>query len=219
MGKTVVVVSAHPDDEILGVGGTLRRHVLEGDAVHAIIACEGETVRYHDHEVGLAEHSRRAAAILGFASVEHLGFGDQRLDVTALTDVVKLLEERFSRLQPQIVYTHFAGDLNRDHRVLADAVLVACRPGGPLVEQVFGFETASSTEWNAPYLFSPQHFVDIAATLDDKLAAMACYASEVREPPHPRSLDSLRARAVYWGSWAMMPAAEAFTVYRSFRRA
>jgi LmbE family N-acetylglucosaminyl deacetylase len=219
MPKTVVVIAAHPDDEILGAGGTLRRHVLDGDEVHAFVVCEGETVRYQGREVGLAEHTRQAAAVVGFASIEQLGFPDQRLDITCLTDLTAALETRMRRVRPRIVYTHFGGDLNRDHRALVDAVLVACRPLDDKIEQVLGFETPSSTEWSAPNGFAPQHFVDITTALEDKLKAMACYTSELRDPPHPRSLDALRTRAAFWGSCAMMRAAEPFVVYRSYRRA
>lgn len=218
MPSSVAVIAAHPDDEILGVGGTLRRHVLEGDDVHAFVVCEGETVRYQGREVGLAEHTRQAAAVVGFASLEQLGFSDQRLDVACLTDLTAALEARLRQLRPRIVYTHFGGDLNRDHRALVDAVLVACRPLDDKIEQVLGFETPSSTEWSTPNAFMPHHFVEITATLEDKLKAMACYPSEVRPFPHPRSLEALRARAAYWGSCAMMPAAEPFVIYRSLRR-
>ena len=214
----MLVVAAHPDDEVLGGGGTFRRHVLEGDEVHALVACEGESVRYEGQDVHQSDHARRAAEILGFASLELVGWGDQRLDTMSLIDLVASLEERIQRLRPQIVYSHFSGDLNRDHRILAEAVTVACRPVEGRIEELLSFETPSSTEWNAPYRFAPNYFVDITRTLDDKLEAMACYESEIREPPHPRSLESLRHRASYWGAHAMMEAAEAFFVCRMLRR-
>jgi LmbE family N-acetylglucosaminyl deacetylase len=150
MPNPVAVIAAHPDDEILGAGGTLRRHVLDGDEVHAFVVCEGETVRYQGREVGLAEHTRQAAAVVGFASIEQLGFPDQRLDITCLRDLTAALETRMRRVRPRIVYTHFGGDLNRGHRALVEAVLVACRPLDDKIEQVLGFETPSSTEWSAP---------------------------------------------------------------------
>ncbi len=217
-GRIILAIGAHPDDEILGVGGTLRRHVLEGDSVHVTIVCEGETMRYQGREVGLADQARRVADLLGFTSLELLGLQDQHLDSMSLTKVIDPIEKMVRRLWPQVVYTHFAGDLNRDHRVVAEAVSVACRPLEASIEELLCFETPSSTEWNTPSQFLPNHFVDISGTLEDKLKAMAFYPTEIRDYPHPRSLESLRHRAAYWGSCVMMEAAEAFVVCRSVRR-
>ena len=218
MDRRVLVIAAHPDDEIMGPGGTLRRHVLEGDPVHALIVCEGESMRYRGKEVGLSEQARRAGEHMGFSGVELLGFPDQHLDGLCLTDLIEPLEERVRKWEPRVVYTHFLGDLNRDHRIVAEAAMVACRPLSLFIEGLFGFETPSSTEWSGTYTFSPNHFVDISATLEHKLQAMGSYPSEVGEDPHPRSLNRLRQRAQYWGSWVMMGAAEPFVLYRQVRR-
>ena len=218
MSSSVLVVAAHPDDEILGPGGTLRRHAVEGDVVHALIVCEGETIRYRDREVGLAEHARQAAEIIGFSSVELLGFPDQRLDTISLIDIIAAIEKKIRHTRPRVIYTHFRGDLNRDHRLVAEAVAVASRPIDDHIEEVLGFETASSTEWSPAQPFVPDHFVEITSTLAAKLDAMSRYASEVRPAPHPRSLESLRSRAAYWGSCVLVDAAEAFMVYRRVRR-
>ena len=218
MNKTVLVIAAHPDDELLGVGGTLRRHVLDGDTVHALVLCEGVTMRYQGQDVPQHEHGNRAAEILGLSSLDMLDFPDQHLDTLSLVEIIKPIEERVRRFQPQIVYTHFGDDLNRDHQLVFEAALVACRPVELCVEALYGFETPSSTEWNAPMQFAPTYFVDIAETLDDKLEAFACYESEVRAYPHPRSLESLRHRAHYWGNLVHMDAAEAFVCYRRLWR-
>jgi LmbE family N-acetylglucosaminyl deacetylase len=218
LGKSVLVIAAHPDDEILGPGGTLRRHAEDGDTVHAVIVCEGESIRYQGREVGLADHAGKAAEIIGFASIELLGFRDQHLDTLALTDLVTPLEKKLRETSPQVVYTHFYGDLNRDHQIVAEAASVATRPLETYIEEVLGFETASSTEWSPVQRFAPSHFVEISSTLDEKLRAMSCYPSEVRRSPHPRSLESLRSRASYWGSCVLVSAAEAFVVYRRIRR-
>lgn len=218
VASSVLVVAAHPDDEILGPGGTLRRHALEGDMVHALVVCEGETLRYQGREVGLAEHARQAADIIGFSSIELLGFPDQRLDTLSLTEVIAAVEKKIRHTRPQLIYTHFRGDLNRDHRLIAEAVAVASRPLESHIEEVLGFETASSTEWSPVHPFAPDHFVEITSTLEDKLRAMSRYQSEVRATPHPRSLKSLRSRAAYWGSCVLVDAAEAFIVYRRVRR-
>lgn len=218
MSKSVLVIAAHPDDELLGVAGTLRRHVLAGDAVHSVVMCEGTSVRYEGREVRQDVHGRRAADRLGVASFEMLGLPDQGLEMLNLMEVITPIEERLRRHRPSVVYTHFGGDLNRDHQVLYDAVLVACRPVTEHVEEIYCFETASSTEWQAPLRFSPNYFVDISETLEDKLEAFACYESEVRPYPHPRSLDALRHRAHYWGNLMQMDAAEAFVCCRRLWR-
>jgi LmbE family N-acetylglucosaminyl deacetylase len=213
----ILVVAAHPDDEILGVGGTVRRHVLAGDQVQSVVVCEGETVRYGERNVAQEEMGRKAALVLG-SGIEFLRFPDQRLEEILLTQLIEALEARVRELQPQIVYTQFIGDVNLDHRRLFDAVLVAARPMAESLRAVYAFETCSSTEWGWPQLFKPDTFVDISETLDAKLEAMACYSSEVKSWPHPRSLESLRYRAHYFGSMACMDAAEPFVTVRAYRR-
>lgn len=217
--NTVLVVAAHPDDEVLGPGGTLARHVHRGDQVHALLVADGATSRYADGmaEV-LAKCTRRAAQVLGFASVEHLAFPDQRLDALPLLEVTREVEKSVDRVRPDIVYTHFPGDVNADHGIVARAAWTACRPYVlPGLRLFAAFETPSSTEWAWPIAgstFHPALFVDVSSTLDEKLDAMSCYETELREYPHPRSLRALRERAAYWGSRVDRPAVEAFEVLR-----
>ena len=218
MSNTVLVIAAHPDDELLGAGGTVRRHALDGDTVHLVVVCEGVTMRYQGQDVPQQEHGAKAAEILGAASIKMLGFPDQHLDTLCLVDIAKPLEELVRSLKPQIVYTHFGEDLNMDHRMVFEAVSVACRPAVAQVEAVYGFETPSSTEWHLPIRFSPNYFVDISETLEEKLTAFECYESEVRDYPHPRSIESLRHRAHYWGNLVNMNAAEGFVCYRRLWR-
>jgi LmbE family N-acetylglucosaminyl deacetylase len=218
MPKRVLVIAAHPDDELLGCGGTVALHVKAGDAVTAVIACEGESLRYGPDGVGQAEHTQRAAAALGVTDVRRLGFADQRLDTVTLTDIIGPLEQVVREVQPEVVYCQYGGDVNRDHEILFKALLVATRPTEHAIQAVYAFDTASSTEWAFPRSFAPDTWVDISKTLDQKLAAMACYESEVRPYPHPRSLDGLRHRAQAWGNQHCMDAAEVFmTVRRTVR--
>jgi LmbE family N-acetylglucosaminyl deacetylase len=218
----VLVVSAHPDDEILGVGGTIAAHVARGDWVKVAVLCEGVSMRYAaERHAEVQEQSRRAAAILGVADIVHCGLPDQRLDTLPLSDVVREVERLVEEFRPEIVYTHFGGDINRDHQVLAEAVLVAVRPyAAPSVREVLMFETSSSTEWGSAQIspvFQPNAFVDIGETLERKVEAFLCYSAEVRDYPHPRSGQALRDRAHYWGSIANRAAVEPFVVVRSFR--
>ena len=218
MSRRVLVIAAHPDDELLGCGGTLALHTRAGDAVTAVIACEGESLRYGPGGVGQAEHMRRAAHTLGLAESRPLGLPDQRLDTQSLLDLIVPLERVVRELRPAVVYCQFGGDANQDHERLFRAALVATRPVEPFIEAVYAFDTASSTEWGYPRSFVPDTWVDISTTLEQKIAAMACYESEVRPYPHPRSLDALRHRARAWGNQCCMDAAEVFmTVRRTLR--
>jgi LmbE family N-acetylglucosaminyl deacetylase len=220
--NTVLVVAAHPDDELLGAGATLARHARSGDEVHAVILADGATSRYAEGmaEV-LAKCAHRAAEVLGLASVQLLSLPDQRLDALPLIEVTARVEAVVDLLRPQIVYTHFPGDANADHAVAARAVWTACRPYAlPGLHRFAVFETPSSTEWGWPLnggTFTPTQFVDVTGTLEDKIEAMACYESELREYPHPRSLRALRERAAYWGSCIGRAAAEPFQLLREVR--
>ena len=217
--RRVLVIAAHPDDELLGCGGTVALHVRAGDCVTVVIACEGESLRYGVAGVGQIHHTHKAAATLGVRDVRLLGFPDQRLDTVTLTEIITPLEKVVREVRPHIVYCQYGGDINRDHELLFKAVLVATRPTELDIETVYAFDTASSTEWAYPRSFVPDTWVEITETLERKVAAMACYESEVRQYPHPRSLDALRHRARAWGNQTCLEAAEVFmTVRRTVRR-
>ena len=217
----VLVVGAHPDDELLGLGGTLRRHVLRGDEVHALCLCENMSLRYGSPaKAGFdtADFAREAAHVLGLAGIEIAGFADQRLDAVSIIDVIQPIEQAVRELQPRYVYTHWSGDINRDHRIVHEATLVACRCKSKSIDLLLAYETASETEYGVPYNFSPNLFIDISKTLPSKLAALACYRSEVQPYPSPRSLQGLQERARTWGQSAGMQAAEPFQILRSYWR-
>jgi LmbE family N-acetylglucosaminyl deacetylase len=215
----VLIFAAHPDDELLGLGGTVAKHVDAGDEVTAVIASEGATARYADDAKAVLEaNAREAAAILGIRDLRFLGFPDQRIDARPIVEITQTMEKVLREVKPEIVYTHHWGDLNRDHRVVSEAAQVACRPvGAEYPRRLICFETPSSSEWGTPdpgSVFTPTRFVDVTATIERKLSAMACYKSECRPAPHPRSLEALRARAAMWGSVIGRPYAEAFVVLR-----
>jgi LmbE family N-acetylglucosaminyl deacetylase len=227
--STVLVVAAHPDDEVLGCGGTLARMAGEGSKVHVLLMADGETSR----ETPLAEaaqHAKIAArnaaceaarAILGYSTVEAVGLPDQRLDSFDLLDVVRRVETVIQRLQPVTLLTHHAGDANADHRVVHDAVVAACRPqpGHPVKELLF-YEVPSSTEWRpacSAQPFNPNWFVDISSTLSTKMRALQAYGEELRAFPHPRSVEAVEALAKWRGASIGVRAAEAFMLGRSLR--
>jgi len=226
MANAAAVIAAHPDDEVLGCGGTVARMALEGRAVHILLMADGETSR--DIVSGQAVDTERLAArnaaalaackILGCASVELLALPDNRLDGLELLDVVKHIEAFVQRYQPLTVLTHHAGDVNIDHRVIHDAVISACRPRPhhPVKELLF-FEVPSSTEWRPPgsaQVFTPNWFVDISSTLATKLEALQAYHTELRDFPHPRSLKAVDALAQWRGATVGVEAAEAFFLAR-----
>jgi LmbE family N-acetylglucosaminyl deacetylase len=216
--RRVLVLAAHPDDEILGVGGTVALHTAAGDTVTSVIACEGESLRYADREVGMENHSRRAARVLGVEDLRLLRFPDQQLDRLTLTQIITPIEAVVREVRPQVVYCQFGGDLNRDHELLFKAALVATRPTEPFIEAVYAFDTASSTEWAWPRAFVPDTWVDIGSVLDRKIEAMACYRSELRDYPHPRSQQALRHKAHAWGNQCCLDAAETFITVRRVLR-
>ena len=213
-GKRVLVIAAHPDDELLGCGGTVALHTDRGDTVTSVIACEGESHRYGPEGVGQENHIRLAAGDLGVEDVRLLRFPDQRLDTLALTELITPLEAVVAEVRPHVVYCQFGGDVNLDHQVLFRATQVVTRPTVGSIEAVYAFDTASSTEWAYPRSFVPDTWVDIAATLSRKLQAMARYESEIRDYPHPRSLQALENRAAAWGNASCLSAAEVFMTIR-----
>ena len=212
------MLAAHPDDELLGCGGTVALHAAKGDRVTSVIVCEGESLRYGRGTHRMNEHTVAACRKLGVGDVRQLGFPDQGLDRFTLTDIITPLEEIVREVRPQVVYCQHGGDINRDHEILFKAALVATRPTVDCIESVYAFDTASSTEWAHPNTFVPDTWIDISRTLDTKLDAMACYTTEVRPYPHPRSLESLRFRANAWGNRCCLDAAEVFMTVRRVMR-
>ncbi|MEK7218732.1 MAG: PIG-L family deacetylase [Patescibacteria group bacterium] len=223
-----LVIAAHPDDEVLGCGGTIARLAGEGQDVHILILGEGATSRYAQRTEApaadlrrLREQAHKAAALLGAKGVTVHGLPDNRFDTVPLLDIVKAIETHVNRLQPETMFVQHGGDLNIDHALTFRAALTAARPmAGAPVKRVYAYEVPSSTEWSfgqfAP-AFRPNTFVDIGATFRRKQEAMALYEEEARAFPHPRSPEALEAHARYWGSAAGLEAAEAFQLIRETR--
>jgi LmbE family N-acetylglucosaminyl deacetylase len=225
---SVLVLAAHPDDEVLGCGGTIARLAAQGERVDVAILGEGITSRYADRSQAdpgeleaLRECSRKAAGVLRAHELHLFDLPDNRFDTVPLLDIVKLIEGLIEQIKPSVVYTQHGGDLNVDHRALYEATLAATRPlPGSCVRSVLSYEVASSTEWAfgqfAP-AFHPNVFVEISDTLPAKIAAMQAYESEARAFPHPRAPESLEAMARRWGSTVGVAAAEAFALVREVR--
>ena len=222
----ILIVAAHPDDEILGCGGTALNHIAAGDEVYSLVLGEGITSRYDKRELAPKADLEKldgcytsVCKFMGFKKYWHLNFPDNRFDGMDLLDVVKAVEKVIKEVRPDIIYTHFEADLNIDHRVTFQAVLTACRPVGDKgVKEIYAFETPSSTDWISPVntgaSFRPNVFVNVADTVEKKIKAMDLYESETAAFPHPRSPEALRIIAQRWGVTAGLPAAEAFILVR-----
>lgn len=229
----ILVVAAHPDDEVLGCGATIAKHAKQGDVVHSLILAEGATSRAVSRdpeqwkselsELSIAAH--KASEILGAASVTRHDFPDNRMDACELLDVIKVVEQAIDQHQPAIVYTHHSGDVNIDHRRIHEAVITACRPvpEHPVKSLLF-FEIPSSTEWQPPGSapgsapgFAPNWFVNVTETLHLKLQALKAYQSEMRPWPHPRSLQAIEHLARWRGASIGVEAAEAFILGRQIQ--
>ena len=217
----ILVVAAHPDDEVLGCGGTVARLSNEGHTVYSAILGEGSTSRFRQGTQGkraalnkLRKSCEKAARILGIRKVFPYQLPDNRFDTVPMLDVIRIVEDLLLKLKPSMVYTHHSGDLNIDHAITSRAVLTAARPLKECtVRELYAFEIPSSTEWSFGShqpLFMPNTFMDIRQTLATKIQAMGAYESEVREFPHPRSPEALKATAEKWGATSGLCAAEAF---------
>jgi LmbE family N-acetylglucosaminyl deacetylase len=218
--RKILVVAAHPDDEVLGCGGTIRRHVEDGDSVHVVLMADGETSRGSIAMENIEARkvaATKAKEILGISSVINFDFEDNKMDDICLLQVIQSLEEVISKVQPSVIYTHHYGDLNIDHRLTQQAVMTACRPiPGACVKEIYGFEVLSSTEWslNSMIPFAPTYFVDISSQLKIKMQATEAYAEEMLGTPHSRSIEHVEILARHRGYQVGANAAEAFEVYR-----
>ena len=227
-----MVVAAHPDDELLGLGATMHKLIKEqGVMVHVIILGEGITSRSDTRDTEkwkdvLTEHHRNINAAgnhVGYDSIHTYDFSDNRFDSHALLDIVKVVEKEIEEFKPDIIFTHNAGDLNIDHQRTFQAVMTATRPmEDEKVTTVICFETPSATDWqycNHPEQFKPNLYIGV--TIEDvqaKCDAMSEYKFEIREYPHPRSFKALKVLAQYRGYTSGNEMAEAFEIVRMIQR-
>jgi LmbE family N-acetylglucosaminyl deacetylase len=220
MNNKILVVAAHPDDEVLGCGGTIVRHLQEGDHVSIVFMTNGESSRDSsdlDDITCRNKDCEEALKVLGIKSVMHFDFPDNMMDQVPLLKVTKSIETAIDKFKPSIVYTHFSDDLNVDHRITHQAVMTACRPQSSCpVKSIFCFEVLSATEWNsnAKSKFNPNRFVDISGFWPTKLLALDKYSNELRPFPHSRSVEAIEALSVYRGATVGLEKAEAFHIER-----
>ena len=224
----IMIVAAHPDDELLGTGATMHRLIHEQDVqIHVVILGEGITSRSEQRdkkiwEKELVAHQKNifeAQKNIGYSSVSIYQLPDNRFDTVALLDIVKIIEAEKIKFKPDIIFTHHGGDLNIDHQRTFEAVMTGCRPmKGESTSSIITFETPSSTEWQAstePRRFTPNFFMKVSTeNVQAKINGMECYQYEKRSYPHPRSSQALTLRAQNWGVSAGCDFAEAFCIVR-----
>ncbi len=221
MGNKVLVVAAHPDDEILGCGGTMAKMSQQGDEVYTLLLGRGVAARGHNEKEAKKQINEldgcmeSANKVIGVKEVFSFDFPDNSFDSVALLEIVKVVEEIKDKVRPNVILTHYCNDLNIDHRLTYEAVITATRPmDDEIVREIYSFEVMSSTEWKYPLSFSPDTFFDISETVKLKLQALGHYKSEMREYPHPRSLEAVELNAKNWGIKTGLSFAEAFECVR-----
>ncbi|MDH5368432.1 MAG: PIG-L family deacetylase [Gammaproteobacteria bacterium] len=224
--KSILIVVAHPDDEVLGCGGTIAKLSDKGASIHVAFLADGVSSREDGIVAAKDLTSRRSAArkacdILGIQDIFFGDFPDNRMDTIALLDIVKIVESLIEKYKPDTILTHHAGDLNIDHRQVHNAVITSCRPQkGHSVKTLLFFEVPSSTEWQTPgsgIAFEPNWFENISTTLDRKLEALNLYEMEIREWPHSRSQEGVEYLAKWRGAIVGVEAAEAFILGRHIK--
>ena len=219
----ILIIAAHPDDEVLGCGGTIAK-LCENNTVYTLIIGEGITSREISDEEKkeelkkLKEQSEKANKILGIKKLFFDNFPDNKFDIVPLLDIIKSIEKVIQEIKPQEIFTHHFGDLNIDHQITHKAVLTATRPVGDYsVKKIRSFEVLSSTEWNyqnQTNIFTPNIYIDISETIEKKLDAMKCYKSEIMDYPHPRSFVGIKILAKKRGLEVGLKYAEAFCLIR-----
>ena len=215
----VLVIAAHPDDEILGMGGTMVKLVHDGDELYKAFLSKGEGSR--GEEVADEQlRTNQAEKVVGLlkAKLHWLAnFPDNEFDKVSLLQVTKAVEEIINKIHPDVIYTHHHGDLNIDHRITFQAVMTACRPGKTSVKEIYSFEVLSSTDWQAKIegnAFLPNFYIDIENYIDNKIKLMNVYAREIGVFPFPRSEKGIKTLAQYRGMESGLILAEAFRLVR-----
>lgn len=222
--KSVLIVAAHPDDEVLGCGGTIAKLSSSGSKINILFLSNGEDSRKTSKSEMKKKILKRknaaklASKILGSNKPNFADLSDNQLDSYPLIKIIKIIEKNIKKYKPSIIYTHFKNDLNIDHQIANRAVTTACRPQkNSSVKSLFFFEVPSSTEWRIDTknkIFNPNWFEDITKTKNKKLLALKAYKSELRKWPHPRSLKGVSALFTWRGASVGVDAAEAFMLGR-----
>lgn len=224
--KKILIIAAHPDDEVLGMGGTIAKYASQGHQIALLIVTNGSTTQYEDNprlEDIIQKkkfETQKCASILGISHIFYGNLPDMKLDIIAHVEINKVIEKTIKSFMPNVVFTHFYGDINMDHRRVFESTMVACRPiYNSTIKQVFMYSVPSSTEWNIQNqstAFIPNWFEDISGVFSQKkYEGFKCYETELREYPHPRSVEWLMNSDAAEGNKVGLSAAESFVLIRS----
>lgn len=217
--KNILVIAPHPDDEILGCGGVIRKSNLEGDNVYVLIVTRGNPALYSDYKIeNIRNEARTSHAQLGVKETVFLDFYAPELDTTSQAAISRQFSEVIKKWEISTLYLPHRGDIHHDHSAVFSAGLVAARPvGNYSVKEIYCYETLSETEWAPPFgddAFIPNVFIDISEVFEDKLSALSCFKSQIRSFPESRSLEAIEALAKYRGATVGFRRAEAFMTIR-----
>lgn len=231
----ILIVSAHPDDEIIGMGGVLKK-LSKNHQIEILFLADGITARKASGHINSTKyevtrettekmkneiqtrkiHAKNALKILGVTKMKFLDLPDNELDTVPLLKIVKEIERMIKLTKCEVIFTHHYNDLNVDHRLAYEATITASRPiFNSTVKSIFSFEAISSTDWRKPYKFDPNLYIDISNELKYKIKAIKEYKNEIQKFPHPRSVESIEANAIRWGSLSGCKAAEPFELVSS----
>jgi len=223
--NVILVIVAHTDDETLGLGGTIARHVKGGDKVYGLSMTDGVGARLQKDINAIKirqQASINASKILGLVWLEAGKFPDNSMDSVPLLEIVRFIEKVKIQINPDIIYTHSSADLNIDHRVVNQAILTAFRPHSEENwQEIRAFEVASATDYghkSVTNTFYPNLYIDITDTWENKLAALNEYSMEMKNSPHSRSFDGLENLAKYRGNQVGLDYAEAFEIIKKIVR-
>jgi N-acetylglucosamine malate deacetylase 1 len=220
MDNNVLIVAPHPDDEVLGCGGTIKKLTSAGVSVYVLVVTRGKKELYSDERIeNVRSEASEAHKILGVAETRFFDYPAPDLDMISLADLSRSISAVIQEYNVDTIYLPHLGDIHHDHKIVFNAGLVAARPTGSIkVRRIYAYETLSETEWAAPIgseVFIPTRFVDINTVFQYKLQAIQCYKSQVRDFPNPRSLKAIEALAVLRGSMSGLMLAEAFMTIRT----
>ena len=215
----ILIIAAHPDDEVLGMGGTIKKLSKAGNKIKVIFLSTGILARRplngQKKVKELRINAKSAAKVLGVNQVDFMDFPDNEMDLISNLQLTKTIENEIMNYKPSTVYMPTKYDVNVDHQAVYNATITATRPQKNMfVQNVISFEIPSSTEWYFPSEFSPNLFIDITKEFKSKTNALKKYKNEIRKFPHPRSIDALEAIAKRWGSVSGFQYAEAFNLVR-----
>lgn len=212
----VLVIAPHPDDEILGCGGTIIKHSQAGDEVFRCLVTKAYTPDWSEEFLRARQVEIKASGeIVGIKKTYFLDFSTAKLDTVPQKELNEALSKAVKEVEPDVLYIPHQGDIHKDHRLVFESSLVAARLTGSRIKKILSYETPSETEWGqAIEPFIPDIYVNVSKTFDKKIEAMKAYKSEIREYPHPRSLEVLRVIAQKRGSEAGIELAEGFALIR-----